>query len=96
MHRPTLLATTALAFLACAAPRGSAPSSSASPSSGAKVADAQSSKPRLICRTERPIGSNIPQRICYTQEQLDDMSQAAQDAHRRAVQNAGPTRSGNP
>lgn len=88
MHRPTLLASAALAFLACAAPRGSAPSSSASPASGAQAANAQSPKPQLICRTERPTGSNIPQRICYTQEELDAMSQAAQDAHRRAMQNA--------
>jgi len=81
-------------ILACAGPRSSAPPSAAAPDAApradasavpvkdtVKVADSQ-----LICRMERPTGSNIPKRVCFTQDQLDAMRAAAGDAHRRATQ----------
>lgn len=78
----------AVAFLglACAAPsRTTAPASgTASAAPARKDTGAVATSP-LICRTERPTGSNYPRRVCYRQEDLDATSQAAQDAHRRAT-----------
>jgi hypothetical protein len=89
IHASVLAA--ALLDLACASPR-SASGSAASGASSAPAASTSSpqvaAKDRLICRYERPTGSNIPERICYTQEQLDEMSRAAQDAARRSMSNA--------
>ncbi len=86
MPRTNLVGCVLAASLAagCAAPRSSAPSSSAS-APLAQAAPAQS-QPQLICRMERPTGSNIPQRVCRTQEEIDAMSLSAQDAIRKATQ----------
>jgi hypothetical protein len=85
---PSSVLAAALLALGCASSR----SASGSAASGAPVANAASPQPaakdRLICRYERPTGSNIPERICYTQDQLDEMSRAAQDAARRSTSNA--------
>lgn len=74
----------ALLATACAGTRGT--STSAASGSGPASAQPVAAKDQLICRYERPTGSNIPTRVCYTQEQLDEMSQATQDALRRATQ----------
>ncbi len=37
-------------------------------------------KPRVICRMEKPIGSHIAKRRCYTQEQIKAAKEAGQDA----------------
>jgi hypothetical protein len=75
-----------VAFLstACEAPRGSGSASGA--------ANAAAPAPPLVCRTERPTGSNIPRRVCYTQEELDQTILEAQDAHRRALSQPAPPR----
>ncbi|HEY6101451.1 MAG TPA: hypothetical protein VIW03_18580 [Anaeromyxobacter sp.] len=87
----TTAAAVAALFLAtaCAAPRTGATSPSVAAGGAAQApAKAESPKTSLVCRTERPTGSNIPRRVCYSQDDLDEMSQAAQDAHRRATQSA--------
>ncbi len=92
MSRTILAASTIAALLAtgCAAPRSGAAASSTTGAPGAQTARADP-KQQLICRTERPTGSNIPQRVCYTQEELDAKSLSAQDALRQATQNTVQT-----
>ena len=85
--RSPMVAAFILALLstACEAPRSSGPASGAAPA--AATADSA-----LVCRTERPIGSNIPRRVCYTQEELDRTSLEAQDSFRRALSQPVQTR----
>ncbi len=52
------------------------------PASGLATHDANGNK--LICRMERPIGSNIAEMVCRTQEAADAERQATQSA----IQNA--------
>ncbi len=61
---------------ACAAP---AKSTSASPSSP-PLASAAEKPQKTVCRSERPLGSNIARVVCRTQDQMDAERQAAQDA----------------
>lgn len=77
----------AVLALACAgSSRSTAPPSAAQPGSPVKKeGGATAATSPLICRTERPTGSNYPRRVCYREEDLDAASIAAQDAHRRAV-----------
>ena len=37
---------------------------------------------KLICEMERPVGSNIPKRVCRTQAQIDRERETAQDTMR--------------
>ncbi len=73
--------------LACAGPsRSTTPPSAAGSGPPAKSEGAADpAKSPLVCRMERPTGSNYPRRVCYRQEDIDAASIAAQDAHRRAV-----------
>ena len=48
------------------------------PQSGLATHDENGNK--LICRMERPIGSNIAEMVCRTQESVDAQRQAAQTA----------------
>jgi len=41
---------------------------------------------KLVCQMERPVGSNIPRKICRTQEQIDRERDAAQDKMREMSQ----------
>lgn len=59
------------------APAASAPDPKAAPTPEAKAENPQ--KPKLVCTSERPMGSNIPKRVCRTPEQV----QAEMDAARR-------------
>jgi hypothetical protein len=78
--------TLAVAFLAgaCAAHRSSSPQSA--PLAAQTAADGKKAKPLVLCRTERPTGSNIMTRVCYTEEEVDTMDPAAQDLLRRQIQ----------
>jgi hypothetical protein len=74
-----------LLALACASPtrqlKGSTP---ASPGPGANqpVPDTM-----LVCTWERPTGSNIPERVCRTEVQMERERQSAQDAIRAIPRN---------
>jgi hypothetical protein len=93
MTRPILALLVALLAGACTAHRsGSAASQTASTAPAAQASADKSSTPGLVCRSERPTGSNIVTRVCYTQEEIDAMSLSAQDAHRRATANILPPR----
>lgn len=84
------LAAVALLALACAGPSRTTTAAPAPQAAPAQKADAAAApaKSRLICRTERPTGSNYPRRVCYREEEVDAASMAAQDAHRRATSSA--------
>jgi hypothetical protein len=78
-------------FLLASACATSSTSSGAAPlqtPSRAASAPAAASKPtasdddKLICEMERPVGSNIPKRVCRTQAQIDREREAAQDKMR--------------
>lgn len=43
---------------------------------------------KVVCRTERPTGSNIAKRVCWREEDLEAMRLQAQDFMRRAMQQA--------
>jgi hypothetical protein len=90
MTRPILAPAILLALLsgACAAHRSSTSSASASPASGAQAGSAKGSGSQIVCRTERPTGSNIMKRVCFSEDELDAAAAAAQDDHRRAIQKA--------
>lgn len=82
---PAVTLFLALVSTACEAPRSSGPASGAAPT--AATADSA-----LVCRTERPTGSNIPKRVCYRQEELDQASLEAQDSFRRTLSQPLPPR----
>jgi hypothetical protein len=58
----------------------------------AAAPDAKPEKDPLICRVERPTGSNYAKRICFRQSELEEKRRQAQDLLLRANQNtpAGP------
>ncbi len=79
---------------ACAGASSSAASShgaASAPQPAAVATDGPKSK--VICRTERPLGSNIARTVCNTQEELDAQSQAAQDAMRLAPKSGSSKKS---
>ena len=71
MHRFHLVIPLSLVAAACAA-------SNPRPQSGLAAVDANGNK--IVCRMERPIGSNIAEMVCRTQESVDAQRQAAQSA----------------
>jgi hypothetical protein len=85
----TLLVLGSLLVLASACATSSASSGTAAPlksqsvsgsapaATDAKKATAQDDN-KMICETERPVGSNIPKRVCRTQAQIDREREAAQ------------------
>lgn len=88
-----------VAASACAGARGSAtppaapaaaPAAAASPTAASPAVASAAAKPRVICTMERPLGSNIAQRVCRTEEAVNAERQAAQDAIHLAPK-SGPT-----
>lgn len=76
----------ALAVAACAsAPKQTAASGATAAPAGSTsaVAQAAPAKPKLICEEEKPLGSNLPQRICMTPEEAAARQKAAQDRVRQ-------------
>jgi hypothetical protein len=86
-HRSLLLSSLLLLASACAtssASNGGAPlqSQSRAASAPADKPTATAQDDKLICQTERPVGSNIPKRVCRTQAEIDREREAAQDKMR--------------
>lgn len=80
MIRPTVgLAVVALLASACAAHKSTAPT----PGAQAKKGDQPDSE-QLVCMKEKPTGTHFPKTVCYTQEELGEVSQATQDSIRKA------------
>lgn len=86
MARVTLsFASILLLASACAtatAPAGTAPVKAQSGAAPGVAAEDQ----KLICQMERPLGSNIPKRVCRTQAQIDRERDSAQDKMREMQQ----------
>lgn len=84
-----------LSLMACAstskpaAATSGASSTTAAPAAGTSTAQA-STKPKLICEETKPLGSNLPQRICMTPEEAAARQKAAQDKMRN-LQNGAAT-----
>lgn len=53
------------------------------PSSEKKPEPPQERPDDLICTYERPVGTNIPRRVCATRAQRDQQQRDSQDAARR-------------
>ena len=91
MARTILGLATILALAsACAttsAPAGGTAPVKAQPATGQTAAPAVASgEQKLVCSTERPVGSNIPKRVCRTPEQIEREREAAQDKIRSMSQ----------
>lgn len=76
--------------LACAAPsRTSERAAGAAPAApadeGARKLHTADARNPVVCRMERPIGSNYARRVCFRQEDLDRSAREAQDAIRQAI-----------
>jgi hypothetical protein len=75
---------------ACAGPSatvgGSAPLKAQAGAAQPGVTTATPDSQKLICTSERPVGSNIPKKVCRTQEQIDRERDAAQDKMREMSQ----------
>jgi hypothetical protein len=91
----TILGLASILALASACATTSAPASGTAPVRS-QAATGQTGGPavasgdqKLVCSTERPVGSNIPKRICRTPEQIERERQAAQDKI-RDIQTPGP------
>ena len=88
----TLISLAPVLLLASACATSSAPAgasalkaqSSATPQAGTAAVAAEDQK--LICEMERPVGSNIPKRVCRTKAQMDREREAAQDKMRELQQ----------
>ncbi|HEY3644308.1 MAG TPA: hypothetical protein VGM16_03130 [Gammaproteobacteria bacterium] len=82
----------ALGLAACASnPDQPATATSTAPAgSTATVAQAAPAKPKLVCESDKPLGSNLPQRICMTPEEAAARQKAAQDRIRN-MQNQSAT-----
>jgi hypothetical protein len=94
MIKSTLACSLALALglAACASdPQQPSAAASSAPASGtATVAQAAPTKPKLVCEETKPLGSNLPQRICMTPEEAAARQRAAQDKMRN-IQNQSAT-----
>ena len=81
-----------LSLMACAStpqPATAVPAASGStavPTAGTSTAQT-STKPKLICEEDKPLGSLLPQRICMTPEEAAARQKAAQDKMRN-IQNS--------
>jgi hypothetical protein len=83
MKPRTLLLAAALAASACAtAPKGGAAAGAAATDSRpAVLTDSQGRRYRVVCRMERPTGSNISEKVCRTvPESADPSNSEIQDA----------------
>jgi hypothetical protein len=68
------------------APSASTPAAPQGATARPQGAAAAQAAPGLVCFMERPIGSNIWKRVCFTEEQLERQREISQDDLRRAVQ----------
>jgi hypothetical protein len=57
-----------------------APAAEAAAQPNAEKAAAES---ELVCKTIRPAGTRLPQRVCYTQEEWDSLTDQSQEDMRR-------------
>jgi hypothetical protein len=86
MTRLLLAALVALVAGACAAHRTTSSQQKAASAAAPQGATAKASAPNILCRIERPTGSNIMTRVCYSEEDIDALAPAAQEELRRALQ----------
>ncbi|MGZ6123511.1 MAG: hypothetical protein ACXWLR_01040 [Myxococcales bacterium] len=81
---------------ACAGPgkqQVKEPAAQAKTANGTAVAKGDQ---KVICRMERPTGSNIPERVCrYPDAQTDEGTMRTQDMMREAQSHTGPSPRGN-
>jgi len=94
MARITIALGSVLALAsACAAPMatagGSAPLKAQAGAAQAAAPGANPEEQKLICESERPVGSNIPRRVCRTPQQIEREREAAQEKI-RSMQTPGP------
>lgn len=54
------------------------PADAAAPAPAEKAADAE-----LVCKSVRPAGTRLPQRVCHTQADWDSLTEASQEDMRR-------------
>lgn len=80
-----------LLLSACASPGLEAPSISGEQAPADEVATAISSSDK-ICRNERPTGTHIVQRVCYTRAELEAQSEASKEWLRSGGTKGGPQR----
>ena len=72
-----MLTTLAITWLAAAAPETAPPA--AAPSAPAIAAPAKTDDP-MVCRSETPIGSKLPQRICVRKSERDRQRRESEEA----------------
>ena len=91
----TILALASILGLASACATTSAPAGGTAPAK-AQAATAPTAAPAVatddqkpICTVERPVGSNIPKRVCRTPQQMERDREAAQEKI-RSMQTPGP------
>jgi hypothetical protein len=86
-------------FLALAAACAGASKQVKEPAAQAKSANGTAvakGDQKVICRMERPTGSNIPERVCrYPDAQTDEATMRTQDMMRAAQSHTGPSPQGN-
>ena len=81
-----------LALGACASqPKQAANGNSAAPAGGTSVVAQASTKPKLVCEEQKPLGSLLPQRICMTPEEAAQRQKAARDRIQNMQNNSGNT-----
>ncbi|HEY6002945.1 MAG TPA: hypothetical protein VIV57_08715 [Anaeromyxobacter sp.] len=83
MTRPIFALLVALLAGACATHRASSSQQKAAAAATPQVA---TGKPLVLCRPERPTGSNIMTRVCYSEDDIGALDPAAQEELRRALQ----------
>jgi hypothetical protein len=93
-----LILTLALGACASQPQQTAAAGTSAAPTgSTSVVAQAAPAKPRLVCEEEKPLGSNLPQRICMTPEEAAQRQKLARDKMQNMQNNSASTvREGSP
>ena len=79
-----LLSVAALLLATDPATPGAATATPAAPAAVAEQpVEAKPAPSKLICRREKPVGSNRPEKRCYTREQLDEANAASQRMYER-------------
>ncbi len=91
MNRSVALLSLLLASTGCAGAR-SASSGTAAPTADKSAVASTTAKPKVICRTEKPLGSNIARTICRSPEEIEAERQAAQDAIHNAPKSGASMR----
>jgi hypothetical protein len=77
-----MVSVAALALCACASPMKQVKAPGAPLSAEAKAAEEQDKRDqaKMICDWEKPVGSNIPQKVCRTPEQIEQEREDTQRA----------------